>query len=78
MDDLKKYNKHSETWCPLPFVGIALHPMGHLSRCMMHEEMMSNAETLDWDNTEFQRLRQNMLNGIWDGCNSCYDKEVYS
>lgn len=77
MADLKKYNKHSDTWCPIPFVGVSLHPMGFLSRCMMSETVMSNSDEMDWNNTEFQRLRQSMLDGNWDkpGCDSCRDKE---
>lgn len=77
MTDLKKYNKHSDTWCPIPFVGLSLHPMGFLSRCMMSEEVMSNSDEMDWDNPEFQRLRKSMLDGKWDspGCDNCRMKE---
>jgi len=51
--------------------------MGFLSRCMMSEEIMSNAQNLDWDSPEFQRLRQSMLDGKWDspGCDNCRMKE---
>lgn len=75
--DRTKFNKHSDTWCPIPFVGLSLHPMGFLSRCMMSEEVMSNAQDLDWDNEQFQRLRQSMLDGQWDspGCDNCRMKE---
>jgi len=77
MDDLKEYNKHSDTWCPIPFVGVSLHPMGFLSRCMMSEEVMSNYDEMDWNNPEFQRLRKSMLDGKWDspGCDNCQIKE---
>jgi len=77
MSDLKKYNKHSETWCPVPFNAVSIHPMGFLSRCMMSEEVMSNADEMDWNNPEFQRLRQSMLEGKWDlpGCDNCRVKE---
>ena len=77
MNDLKEYNKHSETWCPIPFVGLSLHPMGFLSRCMMSEEVMSNAQDLDWDSPNFQLLRKSMLDGKWDspGCDNCRMKE---
>ena len=77
MADLKKYNKHSDTWCPIPFVGVSLHPMGFLSRCMMSEEVMSNYDEMDWNNPEFQRLRKSMLDGKWDspGCDNCQIKE---
>ena len=75
MADLSKLNQHSETWCPIPFVGLALHPMGFLTRCMMSEEVMSNE--LDWDSPDFQNLRQSMLDGKWDepGCSNCKMKE---
>lgn len=51
--------------------------MGFLSRCMMSEEIMSNATDLDWDSPDFQRLRQSMLDGKWDspGCDNCRMKE---
>ena len=77
MTDLTKYNKHSDTWCPIPFVGLALHPMGFLTRCMMSEEIMSNSDSLDWDSPDFQKLRQSMLDGKWDspGCDNCRMKE---
>ena len=64
MTDLKEYNKHSETWCPIPFVGLSLHPMGFLSRCMMSEEVMSNAQILTGIvSPNFQQLRKSMLDG---------------
>ena len=77
MADLKQYNKHSSTWCPIPFVGLSLHPMGFLTRCMMSEEVMSNSDEMDWDSPEFQKLRQSMLDGKWDspGCDNCKMKE---
>lgn len=77
MADLTKFNKHSKTWCPIPFVGVSLHPMGFLSRCMMSEEVMSNSDEMDWNSTDFQRLRQSMLDGKWDkpGCDNCRTKE---
>ena len=77
MADYSKLNRHSETWCPIPFVGLALHPMGFLTRCMMSEEMMSNAQDLDWDSPDFQALRKSMLDGKWDepGCGNCMMKE---
>lgn len=75
--DRSKLNKHSDTWCPIPFVGLSLHPMGFLSRCMMSEEIMSNSQELDWDNEMFQNLRKSMLDGKWDapGCDNCRMKE---
>ena len=66
---------HSKTWCPIPFIAMSYHPMGSLTRCMMSDQLMSN--DLDWDNQEFQDLRQSMLDGKWDwpGCRNCKLKE---
>ena len=69
MADYSKLNRHSETWCPIPFVGLALHPMGFLTRCMMSEEMMSNAQDLTGI-VRFQDLvkacwMENGTNPVW-------------
>lgn len=70
---------HSDTWCPIPFVGISLHPTGTLTRCMMSEMDMTerNIQSYDWDNENFQKLRADMLAGKWDedGCANCLMKE---
>jgi sulfatase maturation enzyme AslB (radical SAM superfamily) len=77
----KKVNMHSDTWCPIPFVGISLHPTGSLTRCMMSEEDMTErgagVDSFDWDNEKFQKLRSGMLSGTWDqpGCDNCKMKE---
>ena len=75
--EFKKANRHSETWCPVPFTAISLHPTGTLTRCMMSEEIMSNEENMDWDSPDFQALRKSMLEGKWDqpGCDNCKKKE---
>lgn len=76
-DEFKKANRHSDTWCPVPFTAISLHPTGTLTRCMMSEEIMSNEENMDWDSPDFQALRKSMLEGKWDepGCDNCKKKE---
>jgi len=76
-DHLKKGNMHSDSWCPIPFNAVSLHPTGVLTRCMMSEEYMSNREDLNWDNPDFQSLRRDMLRGEWDeeGCMNCKMKE---
>jgi len=75
--EFKDSNRHSDTWCPIPFTAISLHPTGTLTRCMMSEEIMSNEENMDWDSPDFQKLRKSMLEGKWDepGCANCKSKE---
>jgi sulfatase maturation enzyme AslB (radical SAM superfamily) len=81
MTDYKKHNMHSDTWCPIPFIGVSLHPTGSLTRCMMSEEDMTprgpSVDSFDWDNSKFQELRTSMLAGTWDspGCDNCKIKE---
>ena len=66
-------NKHSDSWCPLPFNAISFHPTGHLTRCMMSDTPMGET----YDSAEMQQLRKDMLAGKWDkeGCMSCWKKE---
>jgi len=66
-------NKHSDSWCPLPFNAISFHPTGKLTRCMMSDTPMGES----YDSAEMQHLRQDMLDGKWDkeGCMSCWKKE---
>ena len=68
-------NKHSDTWCPIPFNAISFHPTGRLTRCMMSETAMGES----YDSEELQSLRQDMLDGKWDkeGCETCYKKEQH-
>lgn len=77
----KKINMHSDAWCPIPFIGVSLHPTGSLTRCMMSEEDMTprgaGVDSFDWDSQSFQKLRTDMLAGTWDekGCANCKMKE---
>ena len=68
---------HKDTYCPMPFVTLAVNPNNWLSRCMMGNENMGLIERDSYSNKNFTTLRQNMLNGIWDekGCHSCWYKE---
>lgn len=56
---------HSETWCPLPFVSLTIHPTGKLTHCMMSEEKMGDLDS-GWDNPNFQEMRRIMLDGDWN------------
>jgi len=71
----KPVNKHSDTWCPIPFNAISFHPTGVFTRCMMSDTAMGES----YDSEEMQKLRQDMLDGKWDiqGCNTCYKKEQH-
>ena len=68
-------NKHSDTWCPIPFNAISFHPTGVLTRCMMSDTAMGES----YDSEQMQKLRQDMLDGKWDkeGCQTCYKKEQH-
>lgn len=68
-------NKHSDTWCPIPFNAISFHPTGVFTRCMMSDTAMGES----YDSEQMQKLRQDMLDGKWDikGCQTCYKKEQH-
>ena len=68
---------HKDTYCPMPFVTLAVNPNNWLSRCMMSNHNMGPIERDSYSNEKFTTLRQNMLKGIWDerGCDSCWYKE---
>jgi len=68
-------NKHSSSWCPIPFNAISFHPTGVLTRCMMSDTPMGES----YDSDQMQKLRQDMLDGKWDtnGCMSCHKKEQH-
>jgi molybdenum cofactor biosynthesis enzyme MoaA len=61
----------------MPFVTLTVNPGNYISRCMMSWENMGPVEKSTYSNDNFQKLRTNMLNGVWDkeGCESCYFKE---
>ena len=69
---------HNDTYCPMPFVTLAVNPNNWLSRCMMSNHNMGPIEYDSWSNNKFKTLRTNQLNGIWDedGCKSCWYKET--
>ena len=69
---------HKDTYCPMPFVTLAVNPNNWLSRCMMSNHNMGPIEYDSWSNDKFKTLRTNQLNGIWDedGCKSCWYKET--
>ena len=69
---------HKDTYCPMPFVTLAVNPNNWLSRCMMSDVQMGPITKEGWSNENFTTLRQNMLDGIWDekGCHSCWFKEA--
>jgi len=65
--------------CLIPFVSIATHPAGFVSRCMMSSEPMgSMTEENVWDNSNFTQLRSDMVNDKWNlpGCNTCHGREA--
>ncbi len=68
---------HKDTYCPMPFVTLAVNPNNWLSRCMMSNHNMGPIEYDSWSNDKFTKLRTDQLNGIWDqeGCKSCWFKE---
>lgn len=68
---------HKDTYCPMPFVTLAVNPNNWLTRCMMSNYSMGTIERDSYSNENFTTLRQNMLDGIWDekGCHSCWYKE---
>jgi len=68
---------HKDTYCPMPFVTLAVNPNNWLTRCMMSNHNMGTIERDSYSNKNFTTLRQNMLDGIWDekGCHSCWYKE---
>ena len=37
-------NMHKDTWCPMPFVTLAVNPNNWLSRCMMSNKKMGLIE----------------------------------
>ena len=68
---------HKDTYCPMPFVTLAVNPNNWLTRCMMSNKEMGPINKEGWSNEKFIKLRNNMLKGIWDerGCHSCWYKE---
>ena len=72
---------HSDTWCPLPFVSLTIHPTNRITHCMMSEYKMADIyEDNSWDNSKFRELRKNMLENKWTlgdsgDCTNCYNKE---
>ena len=68
---------HKDTYCPMPFVTLAVNPNNWLTRCMMSNYDMGPIERDAWSNDKFTTLRTDMLAGKWDqkGCHSCWYKE---
>jgi len=65
--------------CLIPFASIATHPAGFISRCMMSSTPMGSMTDKNvWDNSEFIKLRTDMVNGQWNlpGCNTCHERET--
>ena len=60
-------------YCPMPFVTLTVNPTGVMTRCMMSMKPMGPIAKSTYENEDFQTLRKNMLNGVWDlsGCESC-------
>ena len=57
---------HSDAWCPMPFLSLTIHPTNKLTTCMMSNTDMGNPyNDGGWDNSKFQKIRQNMLDGVW-------------
>jgi MoaA/NifB/PqqE/SkfB family radical SAM enzyme len=69
---------HKDTYCPMPFVTLAVNPNNWLTRCMMSNHNMGTIERDTWSNDKFTTLRTDMLAGKWDeeGCRSCWYKET--
>ena len=68
---------NNDTYCPMPFVTLAVNPNNWLTRCMMSNYNMGPIENDSWSNDKFTALRTDMLAGKWDeqGCHSCWFKE---
>ena len=68
---------NKDTYCPMPFVTLAVNPNNWLTRCMMSNSDMGPIERDAWSNDKFTALRTDMLAGKWDedGCHSCWYKE---
>lgn len=66
-----------KAYCPMPFVTLTVNPTGVITRCMMSMKTMGPISKNTYSNQEFQTLRKNMLDGIWDekGCESCKNAE---
>jgi len=66
-----------KAYCPMPFVTLTVNPTGVITRCMMSMKTMGTISKNTYSNQEFQTLRKNMLDGIWDekGCESCKNAE---
>jgi organic radical activating enzyme len=67
-----------KTYCPMPFVTLTVNPGNYISRCMMSLRQMGVVKKETYSNENFQTLRTNMLNGVWDqvGCQNCFSKET--
>jgi MoaA/NifB/PqqE/SkfB family radical SAM enzyme len=70
----------SPTICLLPVSSINVHATGKLVRCQMSEIPMGDVAEgsilEQWNNQDFQQLRQDQVNGVWQrGCISCKTKE---
>ena len=66
--------------CLIPFASVATHPAGFISRCMMSSKPMGSMTDKDvWNNSEFIKLRSDMINGEWNlpGCNTCHEREKH-
>jgi len=68
----------SNNVCIIPWISIATHPAGYISRCMMSSlPMGSMADPGVWDNEQFVKLRTDMVKGRWNlpGCATCHERE---
>lgn len=70
----------SPTICLLPVSSVSIHATGKIVRCQMSETQMGDIAEgsiiKQWDNEDFQILRQNQLEGKWTtGCENCRVKE---
>ena len=68
---------NKKTYCPMPFITLAVNPGNYISRCMMSMKNMGPITSDTYSNSTYQTLRQNMLDGVWDedGCETCFVKE---
>jgi MoaA/NifB/PqqE/SkfB family radical SAM enzyme len=68
-----------DTFCPLPWTSMALHPSGRAQVCCISNFIGDTSkESLAeiWNSDKLKKLRVDMLNGIEnDICKSCYSHE---
>lgn len=72
-------SESKDTFCPLPWTSMALHPTGKAQVCCVSKSIgdtTKNSLVEIWNNDAFKKLRVDMLNGVENNiCKSCYAHE---